>query len=64
MTEVRQARKKANQAAGRVHTAYGFAADEARNLGQHLADAIRGQPLQAIGIVSGAGLLLGWILKW
>jgi uncharacterized protein YjbJ (UPF0337 family) len=58
-----QARGKANQAAGRAQNAYGSAADEARDFGQHLADAIRDQPLQAVGIALGAGLLLGWIFR-
>ncbi len=58
-----QARGKLNQAAGRAQNAVGSAADEARDLGEHLADAIRDQPLQAVGIALGAGLLLGWILR-
>lgn len=58
-----QLRGKANQAAGRVQNAMGSAADEARDLAEHLSDAVRDQPLQALGLAMGVGLLLGWIMR-
>jgi uncharacterized protein YjbJ (UPF0337 family) len=58
-----QARGKLNQASGQVQNAYGQATDQVRDLGQQLAEAVQDQPLAALGIAAGVGVLVGLLLK-
>jgi uncharacterized protein YjbJ (UPF0337 family) len=58
-----QARGKANQAAGQVQNAYGQAADQVRDVGEHLGGMVKDQPLAALGIATGIGVLIGLLIK-
>lgn len=58
-----QARGKVNQAKGQVQNAYGQASDQVRDLSQQLGELVQDQPLAALGIATGVGVLIGLLLK-
>jgi uncharacterized protein YjbJ (UPF0337 family) len=56
-------RGQANQAAGAMKDAAGVARDEIRGFGEQLAVAVKDQPLAAVALAGGVGLLVGYLLS-